>query len=310
MNHPYLRFDLIESHVRPEYVERYTKRKLIELSEYANMCMNSYERSYLLPIMSDDVLASLIGRASDFSGVEAKACPTTYTEAAAILYAPEALKRLQATYVEKKQLKAVTHHRDELLRLARRDSELANAAVRRGRDTKPQFGVAIVPDAIRELEEQRDTAKGESILNRNALKLSIQDHREALSEISQLKAELDAAKAEAKRYGERLQIDPGGSDRIDELEAALDHLKDGNPATKSKDERAWLIERVNAPTAWLGVPIGCHGKPTWTVANYAIRFARKEDADRCAIALGLKPDEFVVTEHVWCDSEKKEAGRG
>jgi hypothetical protein len=31
--------------------------------------------------------------------------------------------------------------------------------------------------------------------------------------------------AQAARYHDRLQIDPGGSDRIDELEAAIEHLR-------------------------------------------------------------------------------------
>lgn len=73
------------------------------------------------------------------------------------------------------------------------------------------------------------------------------------------------------------------------------------PNSGASDETAFLIERVAKPTAWFGVPLGCHGKYSWTVANEALRFCRKEDAERAAIAFGLKPDEFFVSSHVWVD---------
>lgn len=43
--------------------------------------------------------------------------------------------------------------------------------------------------------------------------------------LAQLISERDEARADAARYRERLQIDPGGSDKIDELESALDFAR-------------------------------------------------------------------------------------
>ena len=44
--------------------------------------------------------------------------------------------------------------------------------------------------------------------------------------------------AQAARYHDRLQIDPGGSDRIDELEAALEHLRAENRALERESDAA------------------------------------------------------------------------
>jgi hypothetical protein len=57
-------------------------------------------------------------------------------------------------------------------------------------------------------------------------------HRADCSWLLKLQADYDEAvrlyrerDAQAARYHDRLQIDPGGSDRIDELEAATEHLR-------------------------------------------------------------------------------------
>lgn len=89
----------------------------------------------------------------------------------------------------------------------------------------------------------------------------------------------------------------------DELREALAAAKPATQEGKEAEQSstAWLIERSRTPVSWLGVPLGCHGRPTWGTANDALRFAREEDAQRCAIVLGLPPDSFRCTEHAWLD---------
>jgi hypothetical protein len=77
----------------------------------------------------------------------------------------------------------------------------------------PGFGqdVALVAFTLDNLRQQLADANAE-----------IERLRADYTEAVRLYRERDA---QAARYHDRLQIDPGGSDRIDELEAAIEHLR-------------------------------------------------------------------------------------
>jgi hypothetical protein len=57
-------------------------------------------------------------------------------------------------------------------------------------------------------------------------------------DIKQVLKQRDEARAEAARLRERLQFDPGGSDKIDELEDAVKYLRD------DVEKAAWEITKL------------------------------------------------------------------
>ena len=68
------------------------------------------------------------------------------------------------------------------------------------------------------------------------------------------------------------------------------------PALTDADEKAWLIElnAEGAPTVWLG-------RCGWTSPDFAVRFAREQDArDAYAIFTRVPSPHVKFTEHVWC----------
>jgi len=65
-------------------------------------------------------------------------------------------------------------------------------------------------------------------------------------------------------------------------------------------ETAWLIEREDPdhPGCVTGAFLGeCNGVLKFTTSHYAIRYARKEDAEAAVRTYGLK--NVVATDHVW-----------
>jgi hypothetical protein len=64
-------------------------------------------------------------------------------------------------------------------------------------------------------------------------------------------------------------------------------------------ETGWMIEKKDAPIWWAGFPAR-HGAMSWTIdPNIGIRFARKVDAELCAIAQGYSLSSVKATEHEW-----------
>lgn len=65
-------------------------------------------------------------------------------------------------------------------------------------------------------------------------------------------------------------------------------------------ETGWLIEKPGAmPMWWNGMPKR-DGNGAWSSNSLdGIRFARKEDAEICAIAQGFKLSNVKATEHQW-----------
>jgi len=63
-------------------------------------------------------------------------------------------------------------------------------------------------------------------------------------------------------------------------------------------EQAWMIEKKGALLWWNGKPKK-YGLAAWSVAIDGIRFARKFDAEICAIAQGYSLSSVMATEHQW-----------
>jgi hypothetical protein len=64
-------------------------------------------------------------------------------------------------------------------------------------------------------------------------------------------------------------------------------------------ESGWLIEtRSKPPMWWTGLP-DFESAKAWGTANQAIRFARKEDAENCAMRQGALTSDFEATSHEW-----------
>jgi hypothetical protein len=83
--------------------------------------------------------------------------------------------------------------------------------------------------------------------------------------------------------------------------AKLDIDTDARPLRETRDraEIAWLIETKSKPSMWwTGFP-DFDSWEAWGTANQAIRFARKEDAEQCAIRQGALTSDFVATSHEW-----------
>lgn len=71
---------------------------------------------------------------------------------------------------------------------------------------------------------------------------------------------------------------------------------------KTFEETAWLVERGDSST---GAPLYLAGRDDWTDDNLAaVRFARKEDAQRFA-GVGDR-----VAEHAWTDRANVDTQRG
>ena len=89
MPYPYL------EHVRPEFQEIAVQNRTIELHEYEEMRMNSYERAFLLPYFSDEVLLQMIEYARRNSSTRSYPVPVTYNDAIIDAYMPELMKRFR-----------------------------------------------------------------------------------------------------------------------------------------------------------------------------------------------------------------------
>lgn len=67
-------------------------------------------------------------------------------------------------------------------------------------------------------------------------------------------------------------------------------------------EVGWLLERQVAGRAvwWRGVRCG----RDWTAdASEAVRFARREDAERASLGIGPSWADAIATEHMWTSGE-------
>lgn len=85
-----------------------------------------------------------------------------------------------------------------------------------------------------------------------------------------------------------------------------------NPAPAVEREAAWLIECGKSespsphPLWWVGSPMRQPACPWWTHdANRAVRFARKEDAERMIHVIGLDDNASpaFASEHVFLRGE-------
>lgn len=84
-------------HVRPEFLERFKNKQMIDLAEYLEMTMNSYERLYLTPLYTNATLIHMARYAVLNSQPHDGVIPGTYDEVLIHVYAEELCKRL-ATY--------------------------------------------------------------------------------------------------------------------------------------------------------------------------------------------------------------------
>jgi hypothetical protein len=76
-------------------------------------------------------------------------------------------------------------------------------------------------------------------------------------------------------------------------------MTDLTDKARDRVETAWLIETKSKPSLWwTGFP-DFGSSEAWGTANQAIRFARKEDAEQCAIRQGALTSDFVATSHEW-----------
>lgn len=83
-------------HVRPEYIERFKNKQIIDLPEYMEMRMNSYEGLYLTPLYTNAVLIYKTKLAIQNSSPLDGAIPGTYDEVIIHSYAAELCRRLAA----------------------------------------------------------------------------------------------------------------------------------------------------------------------------------------------------------------------
>lgn len=83
-------------HVRPEYIERFKNKQIIDLPEYMEMRMNSYEGLYLTPLYTNAVLIYKTKLAIQNSSPLDGAIPGTYDEVIIHCYAAELCRRLAA----------------------------------------------------------------------------------------------------------------------------------------------------------------------------------------------------------------------
>jgi hypothetical protein len=96
-DHPYLPF-FYEPQVSQWVKERFERGDTIELDEWEHYRMNSYERQYLLPLFSDEVLCWMVDyareNASQIHGGHG-VIPGNYDEAIIHLYSKELVERLR-----------------------------------------------------------------------------------------------------------------------------------------------------------------------------------------------------------------------
>lgn len=84
------------THVRPEFIERFKNKQIIDLPEYMEMRMNSYEGLYLTPLYTNAVLIYKTKLAIQNSSPLDGAIPGTYDEMIIHSYAAELCRRLAA----------------------------------------------------------------------------------------------------------------------------------------------------------------------------------------------------------------------
>ena len=106
--------------------------------------------------------------------------------------------------------------------------------------------------------ERHDEARAEVERLRDTVRKREQEHLEAC-------AEADEARAEVERLRERLQIDPGGSDRIDELEDAAKCAQFTLQRLRAEVEklRTQLRDVAEALKAQAGDTPGPDSRPCW-----------------------------------------------
>ena len=86
------------SHVKPEIQDRFKSGKTIELHEYMEMRMNSYEFRLLQPLWSDEVLLHIINNSLDQEGntkLYETQLPRSYTESVLRLHIWDLLERFE-----------------------------------------------------------------------------------------------------------------------------------------------------------------------------------------------------------------------
>jgi hypothetical protein len=89
---------MLEHHlanVRPEYKVLAARGVPITLDEYKEMRMNSYERKFLLPYFSDEVLFHVMEHARQNSSNPGRAISVTYDESIINDYMPELKARYE-----------------------------------------------------------------------------------------------------------------------------------------------------------------------------------------------------------------------
>lgn len=85
--------------------------------------------------------------------------------------------------------------------------------------------------------------------------------------------------------------------RLDAGDKAIAEMRKNTNAPTQVEEAGWLIELIGGGSpAWLGE---WRRAQIWAGAKYAIRFARKVDAEAAARILGLSPQTYRVTNHLF-----------
>lgn len=99
--HPYLPTSYF-SHLSPEVLDIAERGEKITLSQWKDMRLNSYARSFLIPFLTEEALFECCRHAlSNLPPMEGPV-PTTYDESIAYLYLPELIARLKhALYTER-----------------------------------------------------------------------------------------------------------------------------------------------------------------------------------------------------------------
>lgn len=97
-------------------------------------------------------------------------------------------------------------------------------------------------------ERERDEARAELALARSLHDVAVSQRDGNAYLLAQVERERDEAREEVARLRERLQIDPGGSDRVDELEAALAYLRED--VARFQRERATLLRMLASEFDW------------------------------------------------------------
>lgn len=117
-----------------------------------------------------------------------------------------------------------------------------------------------------------------------------------------LEKQRDAARAEVERWTQRLQIDPGGSDKIDELEQALQFLRHSiEVLTRERDELRGDLQRI-ANGCGVGHPD--REESIKRIIQLAASRPTAEQVEACArelfpeLCTGLSDDHYVFVQKV------------